>query len=65
MLTEDEDLLKEDEIGSEKSDIPFTSTRNRNKLVAIKEVYRKLRSYLKGEAMDAWLIIVEDQPISQ
>ena len=64
MLTEDEDLLKEDEIGSEKSDRPFTSTRNRNKLVAIKEVYRKFRSCLKGEAMDAWLRIVEDQPIS-
>ena len=46
LLIEDGDLLKEDEIGSEKYDMPFTAARNRNKLVAIKEVSRKFRSCL-------------------
>ena len=63
LLIEDGDLFKEDEIGSEESDRSFTSARDRDKLVAIKEVYRKFRFYLKGEVRDTWLRIVEDQPI--
>ena len=50
LLVEDGDLLKEEEIGFEENDRPFTAVRNRNKLVVIKEVYRKFRSCLKGEA---------------
>ena len=48
LLIEDGDLLKEDEIGLEESDRPFTAARNRNKSVAIKEVYKRFRSCLKG-----------------
>ena len=48
LLIEDGDLLKEDEIGLEESDRPFTAARNRNKPVAIKEVYKRFRSCLKG-----------------
>ena len=54
-LIEDGALLKQDEIGSE-------AEKNRQKLVTIKEVYRKFRSCLKGESRDTWIKIVEDQP---
>ena len=63
LLIEDGDLLEEEEIGSEELDRPFTVANNRRKLVAIKEVYRKFRSCLKGEAREVWLKLVEDQPI--
>ena len=63
LLVEDGDLLKEEAIGSEESDRPFTIANRRAKLIAIKEVYRKFRSCLKGEARDNWLKLVEDQPI--
>ena len=56
-------MFKEDEIGLEESERPFSAARNRDKLRAIKEVYRKFRSCLKGEARDTWLKLVEDQPI--
>ena len=63
LLIENRYLLKEDEIGSEESDRSITSARSRNKLVAIKEVYRKFRSCLKRETRGDWLRIVEDEPI--
>ena len=63
LLIEVGDLLKEDEIGSKEHDSPFSAVKNRQKLIAIKEVYRKFRSCLKGEARDTWLKLVEDQPI--
>ena len=63
LMIEDGDLLKEDEIGKEETDRPFTGVRNRSKLTAIKEVYRKFRSCLKGDERDTWLKLVEDQPI--
>ena len=48
LLVEDGDLLEEEAIGSKKSDRPFTIANRRAKLIAIKEVYRKFRSCLKG-----------------
>ena len=63
LLIEDGDLLKEDEIGSEKFDRPFTVTKDRNMLDIIKEFYRKFRSCLKGEARDTWFTLVDNQPI--
>ena len=63
LLIEDGDLFKEDSIGTEENDRPFTGAKNRTKLISIKEVYRKFRSCLKGEARDTWLKLVEDQPI--
>ena len=63
LLIEDRDLLKEEDIGSEEHDRPFSNLKNRHKLVAIKEVYRKFRFCLKGKARDTWLKIVEYQPI--
>ena len=36
LLIEDGDLLKQDEIGSEEYDRPFSNLKNRQKLVAIK-----------------------------
>ena len=62
LLIEDGDLLKQDKIGSEVYDMLFSAAKNRQKLVTIKEVYRKFRSCLKGEARDTWIKIVEDQP---
>ena len=63
LLIEDGYLLKQDEIGSENHDRPFSAAKKRKKLVAKKEVYRKVGSCLKGEARDTWLKMVEDQPI--
>ena len=63
-MIEDGDLLKEEVIiGSKENDWPFTIVQRRNKLTAIKEVYRKFRSCLKGEARDNWLKLVEEQPM--
>ena len=61
-LIEDGDLFKEDEIGKE-INRPFMAETTRNKLRGIKEVYRKFRLCLKGEAGDTWLNLVEDQKI--
>ena len=52
LMIKDGDLFKGDEIGTEEDDRPFVATNRRNKLIAIKEVYRKFRSCLKGEARD-------------
>ena len=62
VLIEDSDLFREEDIGTEENDQSFTAIRNRNKLTAIKEVYIKFRSCLKGEARGTWLKLVEDQP---
>ena len=63
LMIEDGDLFKEDEIGTEEDDRPFTANNRRLKLVSIKEVYRKFRSCLKGEARESWLKLIEEQPI--
>ena len=61
-MVKDGDLLNEEAIGSEKNGWRFTNAQNRNKLIAIKEVYRKFRSCLKGEARDNRLKLVKGQP---
>lgn len=63
LLVEDGDLLKEDNIGTEEADMPFTVVRNRAKQIIIEQVYSKFRLCLKGEVMDTLLKFVEDQPI--
>ena len=62
LLIKDGNLFKENEIGN-KATGSFTATNKTKKLKAVKEVYRKFRSCLKGKARDTWLTLVEAQPI--
>ena len=56
ILIEDGDILKEETIGEEVSRAIWkTATKTKNKLIAIKEVYRKFRSCLKEKPRDTWL----------
>ena len=64
ILIEDGDLLKEETIGEEESRAIWkTATKTKNKLIAIKEVYRKFRSCLKGQPRDTWLGLIEQQTV--
>lgn len=61
MMVEDGNLSKDDEIGRESTQGTFTDQKLKNKLKAIKEMYRKFRACLKGE--ENWLKLVEGQPV--
>ena len=64
MLVEDGDLFKEDEIGAETARATWGSVDNqRDKLQAIKEVYRKFKACLKGQARDKWVDIENGQGV--
>ena len=59
MMIEDGGLFKNDDIGEETVPNTFTALKNKNKLKAIKETFRKFRAYLKGETRDTWLKLVD------
>ena len=63
IISEDEDLFKEQDIGEEGDRHNLSALKKRHKLKNIKETFRKFRACLKENSRDMWIKLIEDQPV--
>ena len=63
IISEDEDLFKEQDIGEEGDRHNLSALKKRHKLKNIKETFRKFRVCLKENSRDMWINLIEDQPV--